>query len=219
MRKKAVCIFSGGPDSMAAAYVAQTSGYQCYFLTVDYGQKTAKREVEAAKRLALYFNTQCHKIVKLPFLKEIGGSGITDDIEFLTKENAPREYVPFRNTIFLSLAVAWAETIGAEAIFIGSIGGPWLTPDNSPEYFAAFQKVTNIGTEKLTHIEIIAPFCQQTKRDVVEFGIKNNLPFGLTWTCQNRSDLACGECSNCRDRLTAFKTLDIEDPIPYVTIL
>ena len=174
--ERAVCVFSGGPDSAVAAAIALEKGYSLYLVTFDYGQKTARKEIECSIALSKYFKCVEHKVVKIPFLKDIGGSGMTDDTEMLNKTNAFREYVPFRNSIFLSLAVAWAETLVAKTVYIGSIGGPWLTPDNSPQYFEAFQKVVDIGTQLRPSIKIVAPFAQTTKREVIARGLKTGVP-------------------------------------------
>jgi glycine cleavage system T protein/queuosine biosynthesis protein QueC len=212
--KKAVCLVSGGLDSAVAAALAAKEGYDLYFLVGDYGQVTNTKEVACARALAGHFQARQIRVIDLGWLRDMGGSGLTSPKIYLSPENADLEYVPFRNTILLAAAVAWAEVIGAEAVFIGSTGPPWHTPDNSPEYFQAFQEVVRIGTKK-KDIMIRAPFCQSKKRDVVQTGINLGVPFHLTWSCHNYEDIACGDCSNCRDRLHAFQELGIEDPIPY----
>lgn len=213
--KKAVCLISGGLDSAVVAALAANEGYDLYFLVGDYGQVTNSKEVACARLLADHFRARQLRVIDLDWLRDMGGSGLTSPDIYLSPENADLEYVPFRNTILLSAAVAWAEVIGAEAVFIGSTGPPWHTPDNSLEYFQAFQEVVWIGTKLKKDIMIRAPFCQSKKRDVVQTGVNLGVPFHLTWSCHNDENIACGDCSNCRDRLSAFQELGIEDPIPY----
>lgn len=212
---KAVCLFSGGPDSAAAAAVARSEGFDLYLLFVDYGQKTRKKERACSEKLAAHLATSEFRTVDARWLGEFGGSALVDSHTMLTQVNAPLEYVPFRNTILLSIGVAWAEVLQAAAVFIGSTGGPWHTPDNSPEYVSAMQEVVRIGTKLKTDIQLRAPFCKLTKKETVEIGLNLQVPFELTWSCHNSETLACGQCSNCRDRIRAFELLGRQDPIPY----
>lgn len=210
-----VCVMSGGPDSAVAAALQQIEGFKQYFLTFNYGQNSARMEETCARNLASHFGAVDHKIVQLNFLSEIGGSGMTKEGFELSQKTQHLEYVPFRNTIFLSIAVAWAEVLGAERVVIGSIGAPWITPDNSPEYFDKFQAVVNIATKLKTDIRVLAPFCRSNKTDVIKRGLELDVPFEKTWSCQNSNDLACGICGNCKARLKAFNELNIKDPIKY----
>lgn len=214
-KAQAICLASGGLDSAVTIALALKEGYSIYMLYIDYGQHTSQKELSCAREQAAYFQAKEFRIVPFPWLRQIGGSGMIDDGVILTPENAALEYVPFRNTILLSMAVAWAEVLRAESVFIGSIGGPWITPDNSPAYFEAFQQVVKIGTKLKNDIAIRAPFCRSTKTDVVKKGAELHVPFHITWSCQNFNDEACGKCSNCRDRLQAFASLGLTDPISY----
>jgi 7-cyano-7-deazaguanine synthase len=215
-KKKAICLMSGGLDSAVVAALAQAEGYKLHFLATNYGQKANERELCCVRELARFYSDAPLEIIDLPWLGQFGASGLTDATTYLSTENAQLEYVPFRNTILLSIAVAWAETILADCVLIGSIGGPWLTPDNRPEFFDAMQKVVHAGTQLKTDIQIRVPFGHSKKVEVVAKGIELHVPFEITWSCHNREDIACGECSNCLDRLGAFHQLNLEDPLPYV---
>jgi len=215
MNKKAVCLISGGLDSAVAAAVAKKSGYDLYFLFFNYGQKTANKEKACFLKLARFYKAKKAKIISLPWLKKLGGSALTDKKTILTPENFNLEYVPFRNTIFLSAAVAWAEAISADAVFIGSCGGDRICPDNSPAYINSFQKVIELGTKLKTDIKIKAPLLKGDKAYVVGVGKRLKVPFELTWSCHNYTNKACGHCSNCLSRLKAFTKNSLKDPIPY----
>jgi 7-cyano-7-deazaguanine synthase len=215
MSRAVVCLFSGGPDSYIAALTAKNDGHQLYLLTADYGQKTRLKEVAAARVLSRTLKPVDHLVVSLPFVAHFGGSGLTDPDSRIGMENASTEYVPFRNSLLLCIAVAWAEALGAHAVVTGSTGAPWNTPDNSSEYYAAFQRLVNIGTRVGAALEIRAPFCTWSKKQVIELGLSLGVPFEHTWSCHNNTDVACGDCSNCRDRLSAFVSLGVADPISY----
>jgi 7-cyano-7-deazaguanine synthase len=214
-QKKAVCLMSGGLDSAVVAALAQAEGFELYLLAASYGQKAHRKELVCVQKLAEYYRGVQLEVIDLSWLGRFGASGLTDRATYLSTENAKLEYVPFRNTVLLSIAVAWAETLSAEQVMIGSIGGPWLTPDNRPEYFAAMQEVVHLGTQLKTDIQIRVPFGHSKKVEVVAKGIELHVPFEITWSCHNREDIACGECSNCQDRLGAFHQLNVEDPLLY----
>jgi 7-cyano-7-deazaguanine synthase len=215
MNKKAVLLVSGGLDSAVAAAIAKKSGYDLYFLFFDYGQKTVNKEKICFLKLAKFYKAKEAKIISLPWVKKLGGSALTDDETILTPENFNLEYVPFRNTIFLSAAVAWAEVILADAVFIGSCGGDRICPDNSPLYINSFQKLVKVGTKLKTNIKIKAPLLRGDKTYVVAIGKRLGVPFELTWSCHNFTDRACGLCSNCLSRIKAFAENSLKDPIPY----
>jgi len=192
MSRAVVCLFSGGPDSYIAALTAKNDGHQLYLLTADYGQKTRLKEVAAARVLSRTLKPVDHLVVSLPFVAHFGGSGLTDPDSRIGMENASTEYVPFRNSLLLCIAVAWAEAL-----------------------YAAFQRLVNIGTRVGAALEIRAPFCTWSKKQVIELGLSLGVPFEHTWSCHNNTDVACGDCSNCRDRLSAFVSLGVADPISY----
>lgn len=214
--KKAICLNSGGADSATVVAIAKSRGFEVYTLYVNYGNSANAKEENCSEKIAEYFGVKEHRKVNLGFLKEIGGSGLVDSSINLEEENKDLEYVPFRNTILLSLAVAWAEVISADTIFVGSIGAPWITPDNSPEYYEVFRELVRIGTKLKKDIQIEVPFGLDNKTDVIEKGLKLKVPYELTWSCHNNTDLACGQCSQCLDRLKAFDTLQAQDPITYI---
>lgn len=211
----AVCLVSGGLDSAVTAAVAKIDGFDIRFLFVDYGQKTAVKERRSATALAEYFEATSLDVVRLPWLRSFGGSGLfRKDVE-LTQANEKFEYVPFRNSILLAVATALAEASDADRVYIGSTGSDHIAPDNSLEFIAAFQQLTRIGTMLKTDIQITAPLIHMSKAQVVQTGASLNVPFELTWSCHNRSKLACGGCSNCRSRQAAFQSLGLTDPLRY----
>lgn len=212
---RAVCLVSGGPDSAVAAAIAQTEGHELYFLFVDYGQRTRSRELACAQGLAAHFHAREVRTTRLDWLQQVGGAALTAEGPALTVERPELIYVPFRNTILLSLAVAWAEAIDASAVFIGSIGPPWATPDNSPAYFDAFQQLVRVGAQEGERIVVRAPLCESSKVAAMRRGRELGVPFEQTWSCQNFEDLACGVCTSCSDRRTAFTELGLADPVPY----
>jgi 7-cyano-7-deazaguanine synthase len=212
---KAICILSGGLDSTVMTGLAKSKKFDLYCIFFDYGQKTVKKERMLFNKIADYYKATEKKIVKLPWLKEMGGSALTDKKTKLTQANWNSEYVPFRNSIFLSISVAWAEVIGADVIFIGSTGGDRICPDNSRTYIDAMQMLIQEGTKIKKDIKLEAPLLVGDKKYVIKIGKKINAPFGLTWSCHNNNNVACGACSNCVSRLNAFKENEMIDPIRY----
>lgn len=213
--KKAIVAISGGIDSAVAAAIAKKDGYELYFLTVNYGQKNIKKELYNSKKLAKYLNAKEHKIIDMKWLGDLGNSGITDiNIHF---ENVSDDfiYVPYRNTCIITACVAWAETIDADVIYTGSEAGPWICPDNSPEYYNAINNLVSISTKLNKKIKVVAPLNYSDKVGNIEKGLELSLPFEYTWTCVARDDKACGVCQPCRDRLQAFEKIGIKDPIEY----
>jgi 7-cyano-7-deazaguanine synthase len=196
-----------------SAALAAKEGYELYFLTVDYGQKTAERELACARALAEALGATQIKILTLDWLKDLVESGLLDTRVHLAPQNEDLEYVPFRNTLLLSIAVAWAETLRANCVFIGSTGADRICPDNSPEYMQAFQQIICLGTKIKTDIELCAPLVMYDKTTVVRLGRQLGVPYECTWSCQNSTEIACGECSNCRARLRAFESCGLIDPL------
>lgn len=209
---RAVSLVSGGPDSAVAAALARAEGYDLYLLFVDYGQRARARELACAHELATYLGARELRSTRLDWL---AASALTIDGPPLTIRQPDLIYVPFRNSVLLSLAVAWAEAIDGTAVFIGSIGPPWATPDNSPAYFDAFQELVRVGARDGEHIVVRAPLCTSSKLEVVGRGLELGVPFERTWSCQNYDDLACGQCTSCSDRLAAFAALELADPLAY----
>lgn len=213
--RRAVCLISGGLDSTVAAAVAKNQGFDLYFLFADYGQKTLQKEWECVQRVAKHYKPKEVRSISLNWLKEMGGSALFDKNTPLNESNFLLEYVPFRNSILLSAATAWAESLDADTIFIGSSGGDHICPDNSPEYLKAFQTLIAQGTMLKKDITLQAPLIETDKTGAVKIGEELKVPFELTWSCHNNTKAACGHCSNCLARLEAFRSLGENDPIPY----
>jgi 7-cyano-7-deazaguanine synthase len=210
--KRCVVVLSGGPDSAVVAYWAKKQGYQIYPITFKYGQ-IAQKETECAQKIAEKLGATT-KIIDLSALKEIF-SGVTSlcntDIP-LTSEFSPPIIVPFRNAIFLSAAVAYAVSVGAETIFYGAQGSdePFY-PDCRREFYEAFEKAAQLGTDQ--EITIQAPFSGMQKSDLIKIGTELGVPFELTWSCYLNGAKHCGKCESCVNRKKAFKEAGVSDPI------
>lgn len=216
-----VVLLSSGMDSTVCASIAFQK-YRLAFLHFQYGQKAQKKELECFYKLVEFFKPEKFHIVSLSFLKTFGGSSLTSDeleIPEQTVEGIPSTYVPFRNGIFLSIAAAWAEVIGAKKIFIGvneiDFSG---YPDCKEEFIKVLNQAINIGTKPETQIKIETPVIKLSKKEIVELGIKLGTPFHLTWSCYKGNEKACGKCESCKLRLKAFKEAGIQDPISYESI-
>lgn len=221
--EKAIVLVSGGMDSLVCAGEAISKNYQVSFLHMNYGQKTSIRERQSFDQIADFYKVPVseRKIIDMTFLKQIGGSSLTDDkIDVKTFSGdsniIPDSYVPFRNSIILSLAVSWAEAVGAMKLFIGANyeDSPGY-PDCRPSYYEAFNKVIKEGT-KAGNIEIQTPVINLKKKDIVKRGIELKVPFQLSWSCYKNTDKACGICDSCALRLRGFKEAGIVDPIDYI---
>lgn len=219
----AVVLVSGGMDSAVVASLAKEQHEQLAFIHTNYGQKTHKKELECFHNLADFFNvpSKLRKIVDLTFLSSIGGSSLTDTAIEVTKfegdtDIIPSSYVPFRNTIILSMAVSWAEVLGAKKIYIGANyeDSPGY-PDCRPSYYDAFNNLIKEGTKEV-EIKIETPVLYMKKKEIVETAQKLSTPLELTWSCYARSDKACGVCDSCALRLRGFKEANITDPIDYI---
>jgi 7-cyano-7-deazaguanine synthase len=212
--KKCVVVLSGGPDSAVVAYWAKQQGYQIYPITFKYGQ-IAVKETEAAQKIAEKLGAQT-KIIDLSALKEIfsGSTSLVSRDIPLTSEFSSPIIVPFRNAIFLSAAVAYAVTVGAQKILYGAHGSdePFY-PDCRREFYEAFEKAAKLGTD--CEISIQAPFSGRKKSQVLTEGIKLGVPFELTWSCYLDGEQHCGRCESCVNRKKAFKEAEVADPTPY----
>jgi 7-cyano-7-deazaguanine synthase len=226
--KKAVVLSSGGIDSTTAMAVAINQGYMIYSLSFFYGQRHAF-ELGAAKKVADAMGVAKHLIIDID-LKKIGGSSLTDDID-VPKDRDEREmirgipvtYVPARNTIFLSFALAWAEILKSSDIFIGVNAIDYSGyPDCRPEYIDAFERMANLatkaGVEGTTKIRIRTPLIHLTKAQIIQRGLELGVDYGLTHSCYDPSSkgLACGRCDSCRLRQKGFKEAGVSDPTQYV---
>lgn len=216
----AVVLLSGGLDSCVTAAAARQQ-YELALLHVNYGQRTVNRELRAFRAQAAFFQARQTLEADLPFFKAIGGSSLTDThLPIPTREERPGElpstYVPFRNTVLLAMAVAWAEVLKAIAVFIGAneLDSPGY-PDCRPAYFAALNRLVELGTGPETHIQVQTPLMKLDKAGIIRLGRKLGAPLALTWSCYQNDDRACGRCTSCRLRLQGFAAAGIPDPIPY----
>lgn len=223
MGKKAVVVLSGGLDSTTCMGIARHEGYELYPLTFDYGQRH-NREVEQAKKVAASFEVQDHRIVHLDFLNQIGGSALTDKtldvpVNREIDDEIPVTYVPARNLIFLSLATAYAEVVGAEAIYIGVSAVDYSGyPDCRPEFIHSMEETIRLATRVGTTgegIRIIAPLQHLNKKETIQLGIQLGVPYELTTSCYQGGEEACGECDSCKLRLKGFAEAGAKDPVPY----
>lgn len=219
-RPLAVVLMSGGLDSCVTAAVARQN-FELACFHGNYGQRTVERELAAFRAQAGFYRAAHTLEVGLNYLATIGGSSLTDLSVAVPTDEAeppgiPSTYVPFRNSNLLAAATAWAEVLGAEAIFIGAnvLDNPGY-PDCRPEYFAAYERLIELGTRPETHIRIHTPLIQLDKAGIIRLGLKLAAPLHLTWSCYQAEEAACGECSSCRLRLKGFATVGVPDPIPY----
>ena len=227
MQKKTVCLVSGGLDSTVASFIAKKEGYEIYALTFRYGQRHEK-EINCAKKIVKLLNVKKHIIFDIN-LDCFGGSSLTDKNQDIQKNKIneigkiiPSTYVPARNTIFLSIALAYAETVGASAIFIGVNALDYSGyPDCRPEYIKKFQKLADIATKKAIEgkkISINTPLIDMSKSEIIKRGLSLGIDFKNTWSCYSGTNKACGKCDSCLLRLKGFKEANSIDPIDYETI-
>lgn len=216
----AVVLVSGGMDSCVTAAIANQE-YGMAFLHVSYGQRTQQRELQSFNAIADHYGVKRRLIADIGYLKDIGGSSLTDesipvDSADLTRKTIPTSYVPFRNTHFLAIAVSWAEVIEASKIFIGAVEEDSSGyPDCRKEYYQVFNELVKVGTKPETHIEVVTPVIGMKKHEIVLKGIELSAPFHLTWSCYKDTDLACGVCDSCALRIRGFKRAGVKDPIKY----
>lgn len=220
--EKAVVLVSGGLDSATVLAMAQSQGYECYTLSFDYGQRH-RAELLAAQRTAAVQSAAEHKVVTLD-LRTIGGSALTDeaiDVPEEEVEGIPITYVPARNTVFLSIALGWAEVLGARHIFIGVNAVDYSGyPDCRPEFIATFEALANVATKagiEGQRLRIHAPLIDLTKADIIRRGVALGVDYAVTVSCyQATSDgLACGRCDSCRLRRKGFEDAGVADPTRY----
>ena len=223
----AVILLSGGIDSATAAALAKRQGFELHALSYHYGQRH-ERELESAHRVAAFLVAKSHQVIRFD-LRAIGGSALTDHIEVPKGRSGseisngiPVTYVPARNTIFLSFAVALAERIGAHDIFFGANQLDYSGyPDCREEYIRAFEKMANLatkaGVEGKNRLKIHAPLLHMTKAEIIKTGLRLGLDYALTWSCYDPSadGRACGLCDSCQLRLKGFTAAGAIDPIAY----
>lgn len=226
--RKAVVLLSGGMDSCVSAAIAleKHGAKNLALLHVSYGQRTEQRERRAFDEIADFYGVRERLVVQLGHFRAIGGSALTDN-KIAVPENElgapgphgsaiPVTYVPFRNAHFLSVAVSWAEAIGAGAIYIGAVAEDSSGyPDCRPEYYRVFQELIRVGTRPETQIEIVTPVITMKKNEIIGRGLELGAPLHLTWSCYQNEDAACGVCDSCLLRLRAFAEAGVADPISY----
>jgi len=228
MSKKAIVLLSGGLDSTTVLGIAQREEYELYTLCFDYGQRH-QREVEAAHAVARYYQVQREQTVKID-LRVFGGSALTADIAVPHERNfdemsqeIPITYVPARNTIFLSYALAYAEVTGANDIFLGINAIDYSGyPDCRPAYLEAFERMANLATKAAVQdgreLRVHAPLMYMNKAEIIRKGLASGVPYELTWSCYEGEELACGTCDSCVLRLHGFAEVGVKDPLKYVPI-
>jgi 7-cyano-7-deazaguanine synthase len=220
--KKAIILLSGGLDSATVVAMARAEGFACYTMSFDYGQRH-RAELAAAERVAQQLGAIEHKVIGLN-LNGIGGSALTDssiDVPEVPAEGIPVTYVPARNTVFLSLALGWAEVLEAQHIFIGVNAVDYSGyPDCRPEFVESFERTANLATKAGVEgkgFKIVAPLQYLSKADIIKTGIKYGVDYSLTVSCYQADDLgrACGKCDSCRLRADGFRAAGVVDPTPY----
>jgi 7-cyano-7-deazaguanine synthase len=226
-RPRAVVCLSGGMDSTVCAAIAGRE-YEVGALHFSYGQRTEKRELQAAREAVAALGIEHFLHLEIDLFRRIGGSALTDN-SIAVPESAmdgetdpeasgagiPVTYVPFRNAHFLSAAVSWAEVLGAKAIFIGAVEQDSSGyPDCRPAYYKAFQELIRVGTRD-RDIKVKTPLIHLRKREIVRLGVELGAPLHVTWSCYQGQAQACGVCDSCMLRLRAFKEAGVEDRLPY----
>lgn len=224
MKTKAISVLSGGLDSTVATAI-YARDYDITAITFDYGQKSLNKELEYAKKVCDYYNME-HVIIKLDWLSKISKSSLNTDAEIpnpsddelddeiIGLENAKSVWVPARNTVFSSIALAFAESIHAEIIIVGWDYEESVTfPDNSREYLESFNQTIKYGS--FDDIKIKAPLIDMTKEDIVKKGSEIDAPMNLSYSCYNGTDKHCGVCESCKRRKRAFTDAKLDDPTEY----
>jgi 7-cyano-7-deazaguanine synthase len=225
---KAIVLLSGGMDSCVCAAIAREEHgpSNLALLHAGYGQRTQKRERRAFEEIADFYGVSERLIVQLDHFRAIGGSALTDQRIAVPQNELgapgpagseiPVTYVPFRNAHFLSVAVSWAEAIGAQTIYIGAVAEDSSGyPDCRPEYYRVFQELIRVGTRPETNIAMVTPVIGMKKSEIIRRGMELGAPLHLTWSCYQGEELACGACDSCLLRLRAFAEAGLTDPIPY----
>jgi 7-cyano-7-deazaguanine synthase len=222
--KKAVVLLSGGLDSATTLALARERGFACYALSMEYGQRHGA-ELAAARQVAASLEVREHRIVSLP-LDQFGGSALTDRNIAVPADGGsgiPVTYVPARNTIFLALALAWAEVLGARDLFVGVNAVDYSGyPDCRPEFIEAFEKLANLATKagvEGERFQVHAPLIHLSKAEIIRAGVRLGVDYGLTVSCYQADGegRACGQCDSCRFRAQGFREAGIADPTRYVT--
>lgn len=221
-KKKAVVLLSGGLDSATVLAIANAQGYACYGLSFDYGQRH-RAELQASERVASALGVMAHQTVHLD-LNKFGGSALTDtniDVPTVQAEGIPVTYVPARNTIFLSMAMAWAEVLGSDDIFVGVNAVDYSGyPDCRPAFIEAFERMANLATKAGVeghHLKIHTPLIELTKAQIIQQGVEKGVDYAMTVSCYaaDSEGRACGQCDSCRLRRKGFEEAGLADPTRY----
>ncbi|HWF43146.1 MAG TPA: 7-cyano-7-deazaguanine synthase QueC [Candidatus Kapabacteria bacterium] len=218
---KSIVLLSGGMDSTLTATIAKRDSDRVAALHLNYRHRTERKELQAFHDVSDALGITERLVVDIEFLRQIGGSSLTDrSMEVtnadLTSTEIPSSYVPFRNGNFLAIAASWAEAIGAESIYIGAVEEDSSGyPDCRRIFFDAFERAIDLGTKPETHIRIVTPVIHLRKREIVEESLKLGAPLAATWSCYQSEDIACGLCDSCALRLRGFAEAGAEDPLPY----
>jgi 7-cyano-7-deazaguanine synthase len=222
-KSRVIVLLSGGMDSAVCAALA-TRDYDAAGLHISYGQRTEERERDSFEHICDRLGIDERMIIRNEAFRLIGGSALTDRNIPVPESHAigrdiPVTYVPFRNAHFLSVAVSWAEVLGASKIYIGAVEQDSSGyPDCRPAYYEAFNEVIRAGTKE-SGIEVVTPLIAMRKSEIVRLGLELGAPFDLTWSCYSREDRACGICDSCVLRLRAFHEAGAVDPLPYVPVV
>lgn len=222
-KELAVVLVSGGMDSLVSSAIAADNHEELAFLHLNYGQRTEQKELECFHAIGDYYGVahNLRKVIDVNFLRQIGGSSLTDDNIDVKKykgesSDIPDSYVPFRNTHIVAMAVSWSEVIGAKKIYIGAVEEDSSGyPDCRPSYYKALNALIKEGTKE-GDIEVITPVISLTKSEIVQKANEMKAPVKLSWSCYERGDVACGECDSCALRLRGFQMAGLEDPIEYL---
>ena len=218
--QKAVILVSGGLDSATVLSMAKNEGYECYALSFDYGQRHS-HELLQSKRVSEALGAKQHRIANID-LGIFGGSALTDDsisIPDQQEQGIPITYVPARNTVFLSMALGWAEVLGANAIFIGANAVDYSGyPDCRPEYIQSFEVMANLATKQSVEgkpFKILAPLIDLTKAEIIKQGLELGVDYGITSSCYDPQENGqpCGVCDSCRIRAAGFAAAGVVDPL------
>jgi 7-cyano-7-deazaguanine synthase len=208
-------------DSSTLAYLAKSEGYDICALHLNYGQRTERKELASARKIASLLKAEAFIEINLDYFTKFGASSLTDANvaveEFdAARAHVPNTYVPFRNANLLSIATSFAEAKGAEAIYIGVQSLDYSGyPDCRPQFIEAFQRVIDLGTKDTTKITLKTPFIRMTKTDILRVGMNLGVPYEHTWSCYRNEEKACGTCGSCHFRKEAFAAVGKKDPIPY----
>ena len=224
---RAIALLSGGLDScVATAEAVASHGIQVAALHVSYGQRTARRERAAFDAIADHFGIVERLATDIGYLAKMGGSSLTDEQLPIPEDDSPgtdatqvpTTYVPFRNANLLSIAVSWAEVLGATEIYCGAHAPGSAYPDTQPPFFAAFQTLIDVATPEMVDIRLQTPLLHLDKTGIVRRGVDLGAPFGLTWSCYADESTPCGHCHSCHLRQTGFDAAGVDDPLATSTL-